>query len=498
MASDTEESKSAPVRTGARGLDEILRGGLPRGRVYLLYGTPGSGKTTLALQFLRQGVSEGERVLYVPMSESVEEVRGVAASHGWDLSGVDMVELAANPQILSEAADQTIFRPSDVELTETFHRLVAHIEASRPHRLVVDSMAEFRLLAGDGWSFRLQLLRLKHYLASQQCTTLLLDTPSPSDDGMHLESLVHGVLRVEFVSPEYGPFRRKLRVQKMRGVGFVEGDHDLRIVKGGLEVYPRLVAAELHEAAEATDPGVGSGVEDLDTILGGGLDRGSTNLVIGPTGVGKSILSMQYAIQAARRGEKVNVYLFDERVETVLHRSRGLGHDLRPYIDQGLLRLRQIDPAELSAGEFSFRVREAVETHGVGLLVIDSLNGYENAMVAERSLQLQMHELQIYLGQHGVTTILAYGQHGLFQTTGLHVDISYLTDTVILLRYYEFHGSVRRALSVFKRRASAHEATIRDYKIGCGGIFIGRPLTEFQGVLTGNPTYTAGEAPSGA
>jgi circadian clock protein KaiC len=484
---------SKRAHTGIGGLDEILRGGLPRNRVYLIEGLSGTGKTTLALQFLLQGIKDGERGLYVPLSETLDEVQEVAVSHGWDISGLDIFELSGAQNLTSSDNQNSIFRTSNIELTETETILFAQIEASQPDRLVIDSLSEVQLLAVEPWVFRLHLLRLKQFLAARGIMALFLDDLSIIDARSQPQSIVHGVIRLTYEIPEYGSFRRRLCVKKLRGVPFIEGDHDMAIRHDGMEVYPRLVAADLGQPV-TPDYTITSGISELDELLGGGLDRGTTNLIIGPAGVGKSTAAMQFALHAADQGLRVELYIFDERVETMLRRWDGLGRDIRPYLERSAITMRHVDPAELTAGEFACRVRRVVEEDGVKVLIIDSLTGYQQAMVGERTLMLQLHELQTYLGNHGVTTILVNAQHGLFVTSpAAHVDVSYLADTVLLLRCYEFRGTIRKALSVFKRRTGRHQTAIRDFEIGPGGIIVGRPRAEFQEVLAGSPTYISAE-----
>jgi circadian clock protein KaiC len=482
--------------TGIAGLDEILRGGLPRNRVYLVQGRPGTGKTTLALQFLLRGARDGERCLYVSLSESLDEVQEVARSHGWDLSAIDVLELSAAEQLIKRENQNSVFRTSSVELSETEALISERIAATRPQRVVIDSLAEVHLLAAEPWIYRLQLLRLKQSLAGIGATAMLLDDLALSDAAAQPSSVVHGSISLSYEAPEYGSFRRRLRVDKMRGVPFLEGEHDLAIRTGGLKVYPRLVAAELgHPGTDGRL--IRSGVAELDEVLGGGMDAGTTNLIIGPAGVGKSTVAMRFAINTADLGGRAAVYMFDERVDTMVRRWKGLGCDLEPYLAGETIALRHIDPAELTAGELAFDIRRAVEGAGVSLVIIDSLAGYQQAMVGERAMVLQMHELQTYLGNHGVTTIVVNAQHGLFASPTANLDISYLADTVLLLRYYEFMGTIRKALSVFKRRTGQHEPSIRDLEFRPQGIFVGRPLTEFQGILTGSPIYKSASMPFG-
>ncbi|MBC7950309.1 MAG: AAA family ATPase [Rhodospirillaceae bacterium] len=479
--------------TGIDGLDDILRGGLPRGRIYLIRGEPGTGKTTLALQFLRQGAKDGERGLYFAQSESVDEIEGTAASHDWDLSGIDIFSLDSAQQLVSRENQNSVFRTATVELTETESLLYQRIKASSPDRVVIDSMSEFRLLAAEPWVYRLQLLRLKTFFASQGVTALLLD--SSEGFASEPENLVHGVISLTYEISDFGHSRRKLSVRKMRQTAFMEGNHDIDIRSDGLWVFPRLIAAEMGHSATLS-PVLPSGVKGLDELVGGGLDAGSTILIIGPAGVGKSTISMQFGIHAAEQGMKVQAFVFEEREDIMLQRWASLGYDLRPHLERKTISMRHLDPAELSAGEFARQVRIAVEEEGAKLLIIDSLTGYQQAMSDERTLMLQLHELQTYLGNHGVTTIIVDTQHGVFTASSAAApNISYLADTVLLLRYYEFRGAIRKAVSALKRRAGRHETTIRDYEMGPTGLTVGRALTEFSGVLSGSPVYLSTDSP---
>lgn len=471
--------------TGIGGLDEVLGGGLPRNRLYLVNGNPGSGKTTMALQFLKQGAAEGERVFYITLSETKEELEVVAQSHGWTLDGLDIFELSALDKILATNAQQSVFHPSQVELAEVMQCILAEVDRIGPTRVVVDSVSEVRLLAGDALRYRRQILALKQHFVGRNCTVLLLNDQVADGADMQLQSLAHGVLHLTQRAVDFGRDRRQLRVQKLRGRPFREGFHDYKVVTGGLVVYPRLVAAEHRE--EMGIQAVSSGVAAFDAMIGGGIERGTATLLIGPSGCGKSTCATQLAIAAARRGERAVMYVFDERPETLFHRSAGLGMDLEGFVHSGLISVRQVDPAELSPGEFTALVRDAVEDEGASMVVVDSLTGYLHSMPSERNLLLQLHELLAYLGQRNVISVMVFAQHGLMGSMGTPVDVSYLADTVILFRYYEHAGALRQAISTFKKRGGNHERAIRDFSLGPNGLQIGEPLVHFRGVMSGMP-----------
>jgi circadian clock protein KaiC len=476
------------VATGIAGFDDIIGGGFTRNRLYLIEGNPGSGKTTLALQYLLEGARRGERGLYITLSETAEELQAVAAEHGWSLDGIDLVELIPSDDSLTPDSQYSIFHPSEVELAETTKAVLAEIERSDPQRVVFDSLSEMRLLAQNSLRYRRQILALKQFFIGRQCTVLLLDDRTAETTDLQLQSIAHGVVSLEQLAPEYGAERRRLCVQKMRGRKYRGGFHDFRIVRGGLSVYPRLIAAEHHEAFE--DMLIVSDVPELDALLGGGLDRGTSALLMGPAGVGKSTLAIQYAVAAAHRGDKTTLFAFDESIKTMLLRSAGIGMDLAAQIAAGRIQVRQVDPAELSPGEFAQVVRQAVEQEGSRILIIDSLNGYINAMPEERYLLIQLHELFTYLGRQGVTTFLVVAQHGLVgRDMQSPIDASYLADTVLLLRYFEARGQIRQAISVMKKRSGMHERTIRELRIDQHGLYVGPPLSVFQGVLNGTPQY---------
>jgi circadian clock protein KaiC len=484
-------TSSAPASTGIAGLDGILGGGLPPNRLYLLDGSPGTGKTTLALQFLLAGAARGERGLYVTLSESREELAEVATSHGWTLDDVDIYEIESEAG--GDAGEAyTIFHPAEVELQQTVDSVLAAVERSGARLVVFDSLSEMRLLARDPLRFRRQILALKQFFAGRSCTVLLLDDKTAPEGDLQLHSLAHGVIQLEHIALEYGAERRRLQVLKLRGRRFLGGYHDFRIRTGGLAVYPRV------QRADTQDEGVGrplpSGSGELDALLGGGLPSGTSLLITGPAGTGKSVLATQYACASATRGEKVRFYLFDERLSTFTLRATGLGMDVREMVADGRLALHQVEPTELSPGEFAHHVVRAVEDDDVRMVVIDSINGYLQSMPEERLLPTQVHELLSYLANRGVTSVLTLVQRGIFGSpVDEAADVSYLADTVVLLRYFEVSGSVRQAVSVVKKRSGDHERTIRECRVSRGGLDVGPPLHEFQGVLTGVPQYV-GEA----
>ena len=488
MTTKAEEATSR-VATGVVGLDDILGGGFPRHRMYLLQGEPGVGKTTLALQFLLGGVRAGERCLYVTLSETREELAAVARSHGWAIDGLDVYEMSSGEASLDTEEENTLYVPAEVELGERMRALLAEVDRVKPSRIVVDSCTELRLLAQSPLRFRRQLLALKEDLVRRKCSILLLENPSSVGGDPLLQSLVHGVVQMEQLSPLYGAERRRLRVVKLREVKYRGGYHDFAIRKEGVTLFPRLVAAEHHVDFE---PGmVTSGVPEIDALLGGGIDRGTATLMMGPAGSGKSALATQYMVAAAARGERVAMFAFDEGESTLYARSAGLGMDLRQHVDAGTVRVQQVDPAELAPGEFVSAVRTAVETHGARLVVIDSLNGYLQAMPEESFLIAQLHELLSYLRQRGVATIMVVAQHGLVGVTIAPIDVSYLADTVVLTRFFEAQGRVRKAISVLKKRSGKHEDTIREFTLGPSGFTVGAPLAQFVGVLTGTPQLDA-------
>jgi circadian clock protein KaiC len=481
------------ISSGNAGLDDILGGGFDEDRVYLIEGRPGTGKTTLALQFLLDGVRQGDRCLYVTLSESERELRAVVARHGWSLDGIEVFELVPPETSLDPDQELTLFHPAEMELSETTKSIIDHVNALNPKRVIFDSLSEMRLLSQNPLRYRRQILALKNYFAGRRCTVLLLDDLSSADHDLQLHSIANGVITLEQLSLDYGAERRRLRVVKMRGMKFRGGYHDFTIETGGLAVFPRLVAAEHHKAFLGEPTSTGS--SELDALLGGGIERGTSLLLIGGAGVGKSSIALTYAMAAAARGEVVSIFAFDEGLGTVFARAQGLGMPLQHYFDANEIRVQQIDPAEMSPGEFAHMVRYSVERDGVRVVIIDSLNGYMNAMPEERFLVLQMHELLSTLNQLGVVTILVLAQHGLMGPMQTPLDISYLSDAVLMLRYFEAEGRVRRAISVVKKRSGAHEDAIREFRLTGQGVKVGPPLTEFQGILTGVPDYRGGAAP---
>ncbi len=487
------EDEAPRISTGSDGLDDVLGGGLDANRMYLYEGSPGAGKTTIALQFLLEGVRQGEKVLYIALSETLAELALVAKRHGWSLDGIEVFELVPPEVTLDPEQELTVFHPAEVELSETIKLVFDKIRVTNPSRVVFDSLSELRLLAQSHLRYRRQVLALKHFISSRSCTLIVLDDLSSRDHDIQLHSIAHGVVLLEQLAIEYGAERRRLRVVKMRGIAFRGGYHDFTIKRGGLEIYPRLVAAEHHLAFDTGF--VPSGSAHLDKMLGGGLERGTNALLIGAAGVGKSSVALTYAIAAAKRGEFCAFFAFDEGRGTLEARARTLGLPLRDALESGRIGYQQIDPAELSPGEFAATVRRSVEVDGAKVVVIDSLNGYLNAMPDGRFLILQMHELLTYLGQRGVLTILVLAQHGLVGPMETPLDISYLSDAVLMVRYFEFAGQVRRMLSVVKKRSGNHEHSIREFRLTSRGVVLGPPLTEFSGIFSGTPRYTGDSKP---
>jgi circadian clock protein KaiC len=467
------------VSTGVPGLDDVLSGGLDPDRLYLLEGEPGTGKTTIALQYLLEGASRGEKGLYVTLSETERELQLVAKRHGWSLDQISIFELVPPEASLDPERELTLFHPAELELSETSKLIFERVKEIKPLRVVFDSLSEMRLLAQNSLRYRRQILALKHFFTGRQCTVLVLDDFSSQEGDFHLHSIAHGVITLQQLALDYGAERRRLRVKKMRGIDFRGGYHDFIIETGGVRVFPRLIAAEHHK------PFVGelieSGSTEFDALLGGGLERGTSVLLVGGAGVGKSSIAVTYAVSAAKRGDRVAMYAFDEGLGTLFARAAGLGIDLQGYVEKRVISVQQIDPAEMSPGEFGQRVRDAVHDENVGIIVIDSLNGYLNAMPDERFLTLQLHELLAYLNQVGVLTILVLAQHGLVGQ--------------MMLRYFEASGRVRRAISVVKKRSGTHEDTIREFRLTSNGLKVGPPLTEFSGILSGTPKYIGKPGP---
>lgn len=478
--------QSTRVSTGIPGLDDILGGGLTPDRVYLLEGNPGTGKTTLALQFLLDGAAKGERGLYITLAETDDELRAGAASHGWSLDAIEIHELVDGLG-LDPDSEQSILHPHEVELGETVKEVIARVDALEVQRVVFDSLSELRLLAQSSLRYRRQILALKHFFAKRRCTVLMLDDRTSEMGDQQLHSIAHGVITLEQVPREFGSERRRLRIQKMRGIKFRGGYHDYNLDTGGLTVFPRLVAAEHHAHFEPKV--VSTGSVELDVLLGGGLVLGTNTLLMGPAGVGKSSTAARCMLAALERGETATYFLFDEGLATMLARSAALAMDLIPYIQSGQLTVAQIDPAELSPGEFAYKVRVAVEQNGTTFVVIDSLNAYIHSMPGDNFLMLQMHELLSYLNQQGVTTLLILGQHGIMGDVRSDIDLSYLSDNNLLFRFFEARGQIRSAISVVKSRVNAHEHTIRELRLSGSGLQVGEVLADFQGVLTGQLSY---------
>jgi circadian clock protein KaiC len=474
------------ISLGVSGLDDILGGGVTKDRVYLVEGTPGTGKTTLSLQFLLDGVSHGETGLYIALSETKVELNAVAATHGWSLEKISLFELV-NETGLDPDSEQTILHPSEVELGETTREVMKQVDALRPSRVVFDSLSEMRLLAQNPLRYRRQILALKQFFSSRKCTVLMLDDRTSDPNDLQLHSIAHGVISLEQSPRDFGAERRRVRIVKMRGIKFRGGYHDFTLDKGGLSVFPRLVASEHH--LEFTEGFNSTGCKELDDLLGGGLTPGTNTLLMGPSGVGKTTTAVRCMLAALERGAKATYYLFDEGLKTLLTRSMALNMDLRPHIESGYLNIQQIDPAELSPGEFSSRARVAVEQNGSSFLCIDSLNAYLQSMPGEQYLLLQMHEMLSYLNQSGVTTLLILGQHGMVGDMRSDIDLSYLSDAILMFRFFEAKGEVRTALSAVKSRTSSHERFIREFKLSANGLQLGDALRDFEGVMTGLPSY---------
>lgn len=487
---DTKTEKSKLAKTGIKGMDAVLKGGLPEGRFYLLEGAPGSGKTTFAIQFLLEGLLKGEKVLYVTLSETAEELFSVAESHDWDLTRMPLFELAQADVALSFDREQSILHPWEVELSETIKLITDKVEEIQPTRVVFDSLSEMRLLAQDSLRYRRQLLMLKQHFASKQITVLLVDdmTGNAGERDVHLHSLCHGVITLERMTLDFGGARRRLQVQKLRGVDFTAGYHDFVIKKGGIIVFARLDASSYH--SNFIGEPISSGIKELDQMLDGGMLRGTTTLITGPAGSGKTNIALQYIAEACKRGERTIIFEFDERIGTLLTRSKLLGFNFNEYLNSGLLEIKQMDPTETLPGEFACLVKEEVEEHQGKLVVIDSLSGYTSSMPQEKQLLLQMHEMLAYLNQQGVATLLINPQQSLVGSmANAGLNVSYIADAVMLLRFFEHEGRIRKAISILKNRGGSHEDTIRELRIDSKGLRIGSVLDKFQGVLTGVPKY---------
>src|SRR5512146_1209095 len=485
------------LKTGVAGFDEIMNGGIPANYFYLLEGDPGAGKTTLALQFLFEGIRNGENVLYVTLSETKLELEAVARSHGWSLDKIPIYELFAERGQLSPDDHYTVFHPSDVELADPARTVLSEVEKINPSRLVIDSLAELRMLAREPIIYRRQILAFKHHFEGRRCTVLLLDDRTGRSADMQLHSIVHGVITMEKIAREYGVTRRRLEATKMRGMQVREGFHDYVIRKGGLRVFPRLEASQ-HGKKFKIEP-VPSGVRELDDLLGGGIDRGTSTLLVGPAGCGKSTVALQFAAATSNRGERVCFFTFEESQQTFMERAQGLKINLSAPLRENVLEVQQLDPAVLSPGEFVENVRSAVEERNARMVIIDSLNGFLQAMPGEDFLTIQLHELLTFLNQEGVVTLMVLAQAGMIGSSMQSpVDVSYLADAILLLRYYEAYGEVRQAISVVKKRSGQHERTIRELQLGSSGNRVGEPLRNFQGVLAGIPAFLGGAATADA
>ncbi|MBB3441501.1 ATPase domain-containing protein [Rhizobium sp. BK379] len=485
---------SKKAKTGVEGLDDILVGGFTRRHVFLLEGSPGTGKTTIALQFLLEGANLNERCLYISLSETEEELRDSAASHGMELGdGIEIFELVPPESLLDADQQQSLLYSSDLELGETTKLIFEAFERVRPQRVVIDSLSEIRLLAQSSLRYRRQILALKHFFSRSDATVLLLDDMTSDNLDKTVHSVVHGVIHLEQLAPDYGSERRRLRVIKYRGQSFRGGYHDFVIKTGGVAVFPRLRAIEHKTGFDRTT--LSSGIREFDDLLGGGLERGSSTLLIGPAGTGKSLFALQFVDAAVKRGEKAAIFIFDEELGLLFTRTKSMGIDLEKMSDEGLIHIEQLDAAELSPGEFAQRVRDRVASYDAKTVVIDSINGYQASMPQENALILHMHELLQYLNRQGANTFLTVAQHGLVGDMKSPVDVTYLADSVILLRYFEALGKVRRAISVVKKRTGRHEETIREFRITNTGLTLGGPLSGFQGVLRGVPTFVGEKQP---
>lgn len=477
---------SVRVSTGIDGLDYILKGGLPQNRLYLVEGNPGTGKTTMGLRFLLEGERKGEKGLYITLSESKEELIAVGHSHGWNLESLTIQDLTVSGESLTDDSRYTVFHPSEVELDETTRAVLDEVERVKPKRIVFDSLSEMRMLAQNALRFRRQILALKQYFMGRECTVMMLDDRTSEAADREIQSIAHGVISLEYVPTDYGKQRHHLRVIKMRGVKFQSGSHDYNVETGGIIVFPRLTG---EDGEKSFQPGVlVSESEELEQLLGG-LDYGTSTILLGPAGIGKSTMTMMYVCAAAKKGERSAVYLFDEGLETLYKRTSAIGLDVKGYVEKGLITVRQIKLAELTPGELAYLISQEVEENDTRVVVIDSVNGYLMATPQDRFLMMQFHELLAYLNRRGIVSFLVVGQYGLVGNMQAPIDMSYMADTVVLLRYFEAQGEVRQAISVLKKRTGKHERTIREFRIDQGGIQLGEPLSDFRGVLTGIPTY---------
>lgn len=470
------------AQTGIAGLDRVLGGGFPRGQIHLIRGASGAGKTTLSLQFLMEGARRGEPVLYLGTSETEQEIQLIAKSHGWSLDGITL-HRHDSPSF----SDQTMLHPAEIELPQTIESMLAVIDQAAPTRLVIDSLAEIRVLSGNHLWYRRQLMTLKQHFANNNCTVLVVEIPNEKQPAV-LDSVVSSVIELQQTTPLYGPDRRRLRATKIRGQDFISGYHDYRIRKGGIDLFPRLSAAEFRHSFPCEN--ISTGLPEMDDMFHGGITRGTSLLLLGPSGTGKSLMATQLAVAAAKRGERSVFFVFDERVQTLFQRAEGIGLPFRRHVEEGTIEIRQIDPTEMTSGEFSSIVQHLVEQSGVRMIIIDSLNGYAYAMPDERLLSVHLHELASYLNQQGVVSIFTMTQHGLVSDSIQQpFDVSYIADSVVLFRHFEFAGNVHKALSVYKNRSGPHETSIREFQITPSGVRLGNPLTQFQGVLTGTPQF---------
>jgi circadian clock protein KaiC len=484
-------SDSMACTTGISGLDQILHGGLPRHRFYMIQGDPGVGKTTLALQFLLEGAHKGEKGLYITLSETKDELLAVAKSHEWNLDSIDVLELSIMEQQMLSDSQNTLFHPSEVELMQTVRIVLDHVERIKPDRVVIDSLSEFRLLSQDALRYRRQMLSFKQYFAEKGSTVLLLDDRTSGETDLLIQSIAHGVVSLKRLLSDFGTERRQLSVVKLRGLKFEDGSHDYTIQTGGLVVYPRLkMGAKL--PPPPTGP-LSSGIKELDNLLGGeGLERGTGSLFIGPAGAGKSTIAARFACSAAERGEKTAILIFDENLHTYIQRAESLGMGMREHIEAGLISLKHVDAAEISPGEMAHNICKLADEETVKVVIIDSLNGYLNAMPEEKFLLLQLHELLAYLSQRGVASILVMAQHGLLGDMHSPADLTYLADTVVLLRFFEFQGAIKKSISVVKKRSGGHENSIREFSIQENRLVVGEPLHDFHGILRGIPDFLGG------